>query len=201
MQMSTSLQPFCNFSIKYLTTKYSGQLIENRIFIHDILESRDLFSGGYYGKPLGVSKPKNFDFDSQLVLDLIEGYFLFLKNKLVIYKHDGKLISLKEITNICKRQYTDFEVKYMVFENLRNKGYVVSPGIKFGCDFAVYIHGPGINHAPYLVKVLKPSENISGVDIVLAGRLATTVKKQFILAIVYTEEKSIKFVGFDWWKA
>ena len=35
----------------------------------------------------------------------------------------------------------------------------------------------------------------------LAGRLATTVKKQFILAIVYTEEKSIKFVGFDWWKA
>ena len=44
--MSTSLQPFCNFSIEYLTTKYSGQLIENRIFIHDILESRDLFSGG-----------------------------------------------------------------------------------------------------------------------------------------------------------
>ena len=149
MQMSTSLQHFCNFSIKYLTTKYSGQLIENRIFIHDILESRDLFSGGYYGKPLGVSKPKNFDFDSQLVLDLIEGYFLFLKNKLVIYKPDGKLITLKEITNICKRQYTDFEVKYMVFENLRNKGYVVSPGIKFGCDFAVYIHGPGINHTPY----------------------------------------------------
>jgi tRNA-intron endonuclease len=92
-------------------------------------------------------------------------------------------------------------VKYIVFENLRSKGYVVSPGIKFGCDFAVYIHGPGIDHAPYLVKVLKPSQNISGVDIVLAGRLATTVKKQFILAIVNAEEKSIKFVGFDWWKA
>ncbi len=81
--MSTGLQHFCNFSIKYLMTKYSGQLIENRILIHDIIESRDLFSEGYYGKPLGVSKPKNFDFDSQLVLDLIEGYFLFLKDKLV----------------------------------------------------------------------------------------------------------------------
>jgi tRNA-intron endonuclease len=184
-----------------LTTKYSGQLIENRILIHNILESRDLFSGGYYGKPLGVSKPKNFDFDSQLVLDLIEGYYLFLRNKLDIYKPDGKLISLKEITNICKRQYTDFDVKYIVFENLRNKGYIVSPGIKFGCDFAVYIHGPGIDHAPYLVKVLKPSQSISGVDIVFAGRLATTVKKQFILAIVNTEDISIKFIGFDWWKA
>src|ERR687894_422610 len=65
-------------------------------------------------------------------------------NKLDIIKNNGKRISLKEITNICKRQYTDFEVKYIVFESLRDKGYVVSPGIKFGCDFAVYIHGPGI---------------------------------------------------------
>lgn len=182
-------------------TKYSGQLIENRILIHDIIESRNLFGEGYYGKPLGISKPKNVDFESQLVLDLIEGYYLFAKDKLDIYKPNGNPISLKEITNLCKKQYSDFEVKYIVFENLRNKGYVVSPGIKFGCDFAVYIHGPGIDHAPYLVKVLKPTQNISGVDIVLAGRLATTVKKQFILAIVYKEEKSIKFVGFDWWKA
>jgi tRNA-intron endonuclease len=182
-------------------TKYSGQLIENRILIHDVLESRSLFGEGYYGKPLGISKPKKFDFDSQLVLDLIEGYYLFVNDRLDIFKPDGKLISLKEITNLCKKQYTDFEVKYIVFENLRNKGYVVSPGIKFGCDFAVYIHGPGIDHAPYLVKVLKPSQYISGIDIVLAGRLATTVKKQFILAIAYVEEKSIKFIGFDWWKA
>ncbi len=181
--------------------KYSGQLIENRILIHNVLESRNLFGEGYFGKPLGISKPKNFDFDSQLVLDLIEGYYLFVKNKLDISKPGGKLVSLKEITNLCKKQYTDFEVKYIVFENLRNKGYVVSPGIKFGCDFAVYIHGPGIDHAPYLVKVLKPSQYISGIDIVLAGRLATTVKKQFILAIAYVEEKSIKFIGFDWWKA
>ncbi|HXT84901.1 MAG TPA: tRNA-intron lyase, partial [Verrucomicrobiae bacterium] len=65
----------------------------------------------------------------------------------------------------------------------------------------VYIYGPGIDHAPYLVKVLKPSQNISGVDIVLAGRLATTVKKQYILAIVSIEEKNIKFIGFDWWRA
>ncbi len=203
MMQNKYQQTFNSFTIhvKYLMTKYSGQLIENRILIHDVLESRSLFSEGYYGKPLGISKPKNFDFDSQLVLDLIEGYYLFVNDRLDIFKPNGKLISLKEITNLCKKQYTDFEVKYMVFENLRNKGYVVSPGIKFGCDFAVYIHGPGIDHAPYLVKVLKPSQNISGVDIVLAGRLATTVKKQFILAIVYTGEKSIKFVGFDWWRA
>src|SRR5918997_6472878 len=182
-------------------TKYTGQLIENRIFIHDIIESRDLFSEGYYGKPLGISKPKSFDFDSQLVLDLIEGYYLFVNNKLDIIKNNGKRISLKEITNICKRQYTDFEVKYIVFENLRDKGYVVSPGIKFGCDFAVYIHGPGIDHAPYLVQVFKQKDYLTATGIVLAGRLATTVKKQFILALPRIKERKVDFIGFDWWRA
>jgi tRNA-intron endonuclease len=182
-------------------SKYSGHLIENRIFIYDLVESRNLFGEGYYGKPLGISKPKNLDFESPLVLDLIEGYYLFLSEKLDILKPNGKKISVKEIKNICKKQYKNFELKYIVFEDLRNKGYIVTPGIKFGCDFAVYIHGPGIDHAPYLVKVLQPQDEITGVDIVLAGRLATTVKKQFILAFVCSEEKKIKFIGFDWWKA
>lgn len=182
-------------------TKFTGQLIENRIFVYDISESRTLFKEGYYGKPLGISKPKNFEFDVPLVLDLIEGYYLFCNNKLEIQKHNGKLISKQRIINICKKQYIDFEIKYIVFENLRKKGYIVSPGIKFGCDFAVYIYGPGIDHAPYLVKVLKSTDDISSIDIVLAGRLATTVKKQFILAITDEKDKSIKFIGFDWWKA
>lgn len=182
-------------------TKYSGQLIENRIFVHDILESRALFKEGYYGKPLGISKPKNSEFDSPLVLDLIEGYYLHVNNRLRIYKHNGQDVNFNEIINICKKQYVDFEVKYIVFENLRNKGYIVTPGIKFGCDFAVYIHGPGIDHAPFLVKVLKQSDELSSIDVVLAGRLATTVKKQFILAIISKIDNSIRFIGFDWWKA
>jgi tRNA-intron endonuclease len=84
---------------------------------------------------------------------------------------------------------------------LRDKGYIVSPGIKFGCDFAVYERGPGIDHAPYLVQVFKPSDHMTATGIVLAGRLATTVKKQFILAIPKLKEKTISFVGFDWWRA
>ncbi|VFJ15430.1 tRNA-intron lyase [Candidatus Nitrosocosmicus franklandus] len=181
--------------------QFTGQLIENRIFIHDLDESRRLFADGYYGKPLGISKPKNADFNSPLVLDLIEGYYLILKNKLYVFKYNGTPVSSDEILKECKKQYVNFKVKYKVFENLRDKSYVVTPGIKFGCDFAVYIHGPGIDHAPYLVKVLLDNEKITSIDIVLAGRLATTVKKQFVLAIVNEKEDTLKFVGFDWWRA
>jgi tRNA-intron endonuclease len=48
---------------------------------------------------------------------------------------------------------------------------------------------------------LKQNDYITSIDIVLAGRLATTVKKQFILAIVDQLDKSVRFVGFDWWRA
>ena len=78
---------------------------------------------------------------------------------------------------------------------------MVSPGIKFGCDFAVYIKGPGIDHAPYLVQVMKSADKITATGVVLAGRLATTVKKKFIIAVVEKETLKIDFISFDWWRA
>src|SRR5690242_17561810 len=135
------------------TSVASGRLFGNRIVVWDIAESRKLYGSGYYGKPIGVPKPKGLEFDAALVLDLMEGCFLVEKGRLKISQVDGRQVSQTEIKKICKKQYVDFEAKYLVFLDLREKGYVVSPGIKFGCDFAVYEQGPGIDHAPYLVQV------------------------------------------------
>lgn len=179
----------------------SGRLIENRIVIWDISDSRALFGSGYYGKPLGIPKPKGTDFDAPLVLDLIEGCYLVEKRRLQLFHIDGKQVSLNEIRKICKKQYVDFDAKYLVFQNLRNKGYIVAPGIKFGCDFAVYEQGPGIDHAPYLVRVFRATDDLTATGVVLAGRLATTVKKQFILALPKVMERKVDYVGFDWWRA
>jgi tRNA-intron endonuclease len=182
-------------------TALQGNLIENRIIVWDIQQARDLFGSGYYGKPMGIPKPKGTDFDAPLILDLIEGCYLVEVERLDVRRVDGDRVTLREIRNICRKEYGDFDMKYIVFRDLRNKGYVVSPGIKFGCDFAVYEHGPGIDHAPYLVQVLKMDDYLTATAIVLAGRLATTVKKQFILAIPYVKDKRIDFIGFDWWRA
>jgi len=183
-------------------SKIKGELVENRIVIWDLEQSRNLFKDGFYGKPLGVPKPKGVDFNSPLILDLIEGYYLAKNDKLTIYQNDEhNLVSVKKMNAICKDEYTDFDNKYMVFTELRRNGYVVTPGIKFGCDFAVYEHGPGIDHAPYLVQVVKPKDMLTATAIILAGRLATTVRKQFILAIPRLKEKKVEFVAFDWWRA
>jgi tRNA-intron endonuclease len=179
----------------------SGRLVGNRIVVWSIEDSRSLYGSGYYGKPIGVPKPKGTEFDAPLVLDLIEGCYLAEKGKLKILQIDGRAVSLGEIKKMCKKQYADFDAKYLVFQNLRDRGYVVSPGIKFGCDFAVYEKGPGIDHAPYLVQVFRATDEMSATGVVLAGRLATTVKKQFILAIPKVTERKVEYVGFDWWRA
>jgi tRNA-intron endonuclease len=184
-----------------MSTTIEGQLVENRIIIWDIESSRRLYAQGYFGKPLGVAKPKGIEFESPLILDLIEGCYLTQNDQLVVKRPNNRMVSLEGIKTICRKEYADFDRKYLVFSDLRNKGYVVSPGIKFGCDFAVYEHGPGIDHAPYLIEVYNPRDLVSATGIVLAGRLATTVRKQFILAIPKVRTDGVVYVGFDWWRA
>ena len=175
------------------------EIIENRLIVWNIEDSRKLFSDGYYGKPIGIPKPKPEEINVPLILDLIEGLYLLENKKISIFK-DKKKLSVEEMIEICKKEYHDFDKKYLVYKNFRDKGYIINPGIKFGCDFAVYEKGPGIDHAPFLIQVYNRSDPITSTAIVLAGRLATTVRKQFILAIPKGKDK-VDFLALDWWKA
>ena len=176
-----------------------GEIVENRIIVWDIQESRDLFRNGYFGKPIGIPKPNPDEINVPLILDLMEGCYLLEISKIKIYR-DKKKVSLEELIKICREEYHNFDKKYLVYKDFREKKYVVNPGIKFGCDFAVYNRGPGIDHAPYLIQVYNKSDSISSTGVVLAGRLASSVKKQFILAIP-SGKSSVDYLALDWWKA
>jgi len=176
-----------------------GELIENRIIIWNIQDSQQLFTNGYYGKPIGIPKPNPDEINAPLVLDLIEGCYLQEKSKIKIYKNK-KRVSVEEVIKICRKEYHNFDKKYLVYKDFREKGYVVNPGIKFGSDFAVYQTGPGIDHAPYLIQVYNRNDTISSTGVVLAGRLSSSVKKKFILAIPSGKTK-VNYLGLDWWKA
>ncbi len=178
-----------------------GKLFENRIVIWDIDSSRRLFKDGYYGKPLGIPKPKDFQFDAPLILDLMEGYYLATKKALEVEDQAGEELTPTQLHEVCEASYTDFAGKFMVYRKLRDDGFVVTPGIKFGSDFAVYEHGPGIDHAPYIVQVESPDSKMTATSMVRSGRLATTVRKQFIIAIPDKEKKQIEFLRYDWWRA
>jgi tRNA-intron endonuclease, archaea type len=183
-----------------VSSSLHAELIENRLVVWNIEDSRKLFSSGFFGKPIGIPKPKPNEFDAPIILDLIEGYYLALKSEIQVYQ-GGKKIVPERLLKLCKEEVFQFREKMMVYTKLREAGFVVTPGVKFGADFAAYERGPGLDHAPYVVRVAIPSNRMTATDIVLAGRLATTVRKQFIIAVADAAKDEVSFVGFDWWRA
>ena len=157
-----------------------------------------LYEEGFYGKPLGIAKPKE-EFTQPLVLDAVEGLYLLNKKKVTVNDIHGSKITFTDLMDRLSREIEGFEAKYSVYRELREKGYVVTPGIKYGCDFAVYEHGPGLDHAPYVMQIHGSEESLDAAEIVKSGRLAAAVRKSFIKAVEI--EGDIRFLEFNWWKA
>ncbi|HUS79569.1 MAG TPA: tRNA-intron lyase [Patescibacteria group bacterium] len=173
-------------------------LADSRLIVWNPAEAQTLYSSRYYGKPLGVAKPKE-GFDTPLVLDPIEGVYLLERGVIdVVQGEDAAKVTPERLKALARGILEGFDDHYTVYSSLRDKGFVVTPGIKYGCDFAVYEHGPGIDHAPYIVQVKGKGDGLSATEIVKAGRLATTVRKTFMIALVDGEE--ISFLSFKWWR-
>ncbi len=184
------------------TKKIRVELLENFLVVWDPSDGSQLYKDGYYGKPLGIAKPKIPEFNVPLILDLMEGLYLAERGTLAVYEGpQNRSVSLAKLKQKAKQLYEEFDDKYKVYQDLRNSGLIVTPGIKFGCDFAVYKYGPGVEHAPYMVSVKTPSSSISATEIVKAGRLATTVRKRFIIAIPGSATKEVQYIIFKWFKA
>ena len=182
--------------------KIKVELIENFLVVWDSADGSQLYKKGFYGKPLGISKPKIPEFKVPLILDLMEGLYLADKDLITVYETSAKRkVGLKKLQQKVRQLYEEFEEKYAVYRDLRDSGLVVTPGIKFGCDFAVYKYGPGVEHAPYMVSVKKAGSEITATEIVKAGRLATTVRKRFIIAVPDLATEKTKYLIFKWFKA
>ena len=182
--------------------KIKVELIENFLVVWNATEGSHLYKTEFYGKPLGIPKPKIPEFNVPLLLDLMEGLYLAEKGMITIYEGSGKRkVGLKKLKQKARQLYDEFDEKYAVYWDLRDNGLIVTPGIKFGCDFAVYKYGPGVEHAPYMVSVKKAGSEISATEIVKAGRLATTVRKRFIVAVPDLDMEKTKYLIFKWFKA
>jgi tRNA-intron endonuclease len=182
--------------------KISVELIENFLVVWDPTEGSQLYKKGFYGKPLGIAKPKIPEFNVPLVLDLMEGLYLLEKEAIIVYEGPRKTrVGIRKLAKTAKSLYEEFDEKYFVYRDLRDNGLTVTPGIKFGCDFAVYKQGPGVEHAPFMVSVKNAQSVMTATEMVKAGRLATTVRKRFIIATPSSDKKRVKYLIFKWFKA
>ena len=176
--------------------KIPAQLVNKHVIIWDTESGSEIYQLGYFGKPVGIRKPKSPRFDRPLELTLLEALFL-LKNKQIVIYEENKALNEQEFIRKCKERFKKFEDLYAVYSNLRNKRYIVRPGLKFGTDFAVYRRGPGIDHSPFLISIFPKDSTIGPIDLVLSGRLATSVRKRYVIATVLSDQQ-IRYYVFQW---
>ena len=177
--------------------KIAAHIVGYRVIVFNHEEGTELYKNGFFGKPVGIRKPKTFEFNRPLELSLLEAFYLLEQGKIEIYDGDKKILK-ENFLKMVREHYENFDSKYFVYKDLRRKNFVVRPGLKFGADFGVYEHGPGIDHAPFIVHVLPNTKKISAIEMVRAGRLATTVRKKFIIATISMDK--VVYYMFTWFK-
>jgi len=88
--------------------------------------------------------------------------------------------------------------RYAVFCDLWGKGFFITNGNKFGSDYLLYPGDPSNYHSHYIVKIMLSTDHISPCQLILYGRLASTVKKTFVLAIVSLDNFYVKYQSISW---
>ena len=164
-----------------MSTPVRGELLGNRVIVRENYSS--LVERGF-----GEKK------DEGLVLSLYEAAYLLERGKLEVV-HDGRSLNFEEFLRIAEKIDKNFLVKYTVFKDIRDRGYVIRTGFKFGTHFRVYPRGkkPGEAHTQYVVQVVTEEDVLEPNDISRMVRVATSIRTKLILAFVDSENDVVYY--------
>ncbi len=153
-------------------------------------EAFSLYKKSSFGKPIGEKIKYSFS----------EALFLVEKGKMNILVNK-KEISFKELFKKLQRIDKKIQIKYPVFKDLKQKGYVVKTALKFGADFRVYEKGFKMDekHSKWVVFVDHESKKLNWHEFSAKNRVAHSTKKNLLLAIV-DEEEGITYYEVKWIK-
>lgn len=131
-----------------------------------------------------------------LQLSLIEALYLVEKEKISVLRNDKKVYT-DEMFQMIRDE--DLLTNYLVFRDLRDRGYIIKTGFKYGSEFRLYERGksPGNGHSDYLVKVFPENHEIKSSDFSSYVRLAHGVNKKLLFAVV-DDENDITYYNVEW---
>ena len=169
--------------------KISAYLL-GRIVSTNEAEAFTLYKKSNFGQPIG----------QKIQYSLPETLYLLEKDKIKIMKNK-KILGFEELLKIFKKIDSRIQLKYPVFKDLREKGYVVKTALKFGADFRVYDKGrtPDEEHAKWIVFCEHESKKFSWQDFSSKNRVAHSTKKNLLIAIL-DEESDVSYYEVSWIK-
>jgi tRNA-intron endonuclease len=136
---------------------------------------------------------------NSLVLSLIEALFLIEQGKLVVYKSKNSFFDYNSFLSKAVKLDKRFLQRYLVFKDLRLRGYILRAALKYGADFLVYGRGkkPGKGHSKWLLFVASEGEVYSWRAWVANNRVAHSVRKKILLGIV-DDNSDVTYYDVGW---
>ncbi len=137
--------------------------------------------------------------DGKLQLSLLEAMFLFERGRIKILDGRKKEIPLENFLKKAKKLEPTFWIRYIVFKDMRNRGYIVKTALKFGADFRVYDRGvkPGDDHARWVVYPAHEGSTLTWYEFAAKNRVAHSTKKRLLMGVV-DDENDVTYYEIRW---
>lgn len=138
--------------------------------------------------------------ESKVEYSMVEALFLLSERKILVFS-GKKSLSFDEMLKKLKKLDKKIETKFIVFKDMRKKGYILKTALKYGADFRAYEKGikPGEEHARWIVFCTRETEPITWYDFAAKNRIAHSTKKNLLIAIV-DEESDVSYYEVSWRK-
>ena len=164
-----------------------GELLEQRVIVWDKEVFDELQESGY-GKFL----------EDRIELDLIEALYLLEKGKIKAFKKEGKkkkFMNFKDLLEYGSKTQKDFHPIFIVYKDLRERGFLPKTGLKFGCSLRCYDRGVKLKKGPkaphehtrWVIHVIPEEFTCSFAELSRAVRLAQNIRTNMLWAIVDRE--------------
>lgn len=151
-----------------------GILAEKGVRINEKQAVDELSSRGY-----GVTEGK------ELLLTFYEALYLLDRRVLEVKGKKGRAVGFQELLQHYKAVNENAWAGYLVYRDLRSRGYVVREGFGSGVDFRVYDRGDySKDTAKYLITSLQEGKPISIEDLSNVSKQTLSLKKELILAVM-----------------
>jgi tRNA-intron endonuclease len=123
--------------------------------------------------------------DLQLCLTFYEALYLVDKGNLIVNDEKVRKVDFRNLLKCFEEVSENAWVQYLVYRDLRSRGYVLREGFGSGVDFRVYERGDYSKEtAKYLVLSIQEGKPVSMMDLTNALLQTQSLKKELILAVM-----------------
>jgi tRNA-intron endonuclease, archaea type len=136
--------------------------------------------------------------DDQFYLKDYEALYLIFTKKLVL-KRAGKEMSFESLVNYALKRDDSAWTRFLIFRDLRTRGYVVKEGFGFPIDFRVYDRGDyGTKAAKYIVFGLNEGKTMTMGELKTHIEQMTRMGKEAVIAVIERRGEVIYYKIGKW---